>query len=183
MADTTLGADCALSKRDDETNQQPADRLFSTLRVAPVSRRSLFAGTAALGVAAAIGVTGSAVASSIAGSSDAGIKSLLVQWADAVRAYVRQPTNTAEEEAKWEALLDAASDILDQAKGIPVTTLEGFAIKSYMALHHEYGGTVSDSLAIDYNGGSMTTGDIAESLVADAFKASPLLAATVGASA
>ena len=58
------------------------------------------------------------------------------------------------------------------------TTIEGLAIKAFMAMRHEFG-SGPDDLMLDFEGGSMKDTGIARSMVADLLRLSPTLAAAV----
>ena len=67
---------------------------------------------------------------------------------------------------------------MDESIQLQPTTVEGLAIKAFMAMRFEYGSGPNDLLP-DYSAGSMVNEAIPQSMVADLLRLSPILAAAV----
>lgn len=108
---------------------------------------------------------------------DAAIRALLVRWADALRRGVA--AGKLADDFDFYGLMESDS-LLEQLMAIPAATVEGLAIKSYLALHHELGGAGMSGLEICWSGSMMNDTQPQRALIADAMRLSPLLANTVG---
>lgn len=109
---------------------------------------------------------------------DAKLAAALFDWRRAAMEYEAHPIN-GDDDAQSEALLCTAESIQALLMGIPATTVEGLAIKSYMALHYELGASVDGYMLIDFDGGLMIDDGISRNLVDNALRLSPLLALAI----
>ena len=68
---------------------------------------------------------------------------------------------------------------MDEIIHLHPATVEGLAIKAFMALRFEYGSSGGNELLPNYSAGSMADDAIPRSMVADMLRLSPILAAAV----
>jgi len=140
---------------------------------ATLTRRAMFGSAAGVALMAIPTVAIAAIAP----HPDAAIIAALHRWRAAVLAYVASPA--ALESVEWEALLSFADDAMDEIIHLHPATVEGLAIKAFMALRFEYGSSGGNELLPNYSAGSMSDDAIPRSMVADMLRLSPILAAAV----
>jgi len=144
---------------------------------AALSRRALFGGAGKLAAVAALASAPTIANAALEPHPDTAIIAGLYRWRYAVLAYVASPA--ALESVEWEALLSRADDAMDAIIHLHPATVEGLAIKAFMALRFEYGSSGGNELLPNYSAGSMTDEAIPRSMVADLLRLSPILAAAV----
>ena len=144
---------------------------------ATLTRRAMFGGAGKVATFMALAAAPTVVSAALSGHPDADIIAALHRWRSAVLAYVASPLEVGN--PMWEALLKVADDAMDEFIQLQPTTVEGLAIKAFMAMRFEYG-SGPDDLLPDYSAGSMTDESIPRSMVADFLRLSPILAAAVG---
>ena len=144
---------------------------------ATLTRRAMFGGAGKVATFMALAAAPTVVSAALSGHPDADIIAALHRWRSAVLAYVASPLEVGN--PIWEALLKVADDAMDEFIQLQPTTVEGLAIKAFMAMRFEYG-SGPDDLLPDYGAGSMTDESIPRSMVADFLRLSPILAAAVG---
>ena len=145
--------------------------------MAALSRRALLGGAGKLAAVAAVAAAPAVASAALASHPDAAIIAGLYRWRSAVHAYVASPAEL--ESAEWEALLGVADDALAAIIPLQPTTIDGLAIKSFMALRHEFSGTRHNELMPDYDSSIMEDKSLPTSLGADLLRLSPILAAAV----
>ena len=145
--------------------------------MAALSRRALFGGAGKLAAVAALASAPTIANAALTSHPDAAIIAGLYRWRDAVLAYVASPAEL--ESVEWEALLGVADDALAAIIPLQPTTIDGLAIKSLMALRHEFSGTRHNELMPDYDSSIMEDKSLPASLGADLLRLSPILAAAV----
>jgi hypothetical protein len=121
---------------------------------------------------------GGPLAMLLADHPDAELAELLIEWRKAAERGLAIGNVTADIEHDCMAFADR---IRDRITSMPVQTVEGFAIKAYLALHYEIGGTRDNHCMIEFADGSMVDrqGSPVRLVVADAFRHCPLLEAVV----
>ena len=117
------------------------------------------------------------VSAALAPHPDAEIIAGLHRWCAAVRAYAASPLDGESQE--WMALLNVADDAMKAMIPLRPTTIDGLAIKSFMAIRFEYGGTNDNEMMPDFDSSIMTDKSIPTALGADLLRLSPILAAAV----
>ena len=140
---------------------------------ATLTRRAMFGSAAGVAIMAIPTVAIAAIVP----HPDAAIIAALHRWRAAVLAYVASPAEL--ESAEWEALLGVADDAMDAITPLQPTTIDGLAIKSFMALRHEFSGTRHNELMPDYDSSIMEDKSLPASVGADLLRLSPILAAAV----
>lgn len=128
-------------------------------------------------VAALPSFGGGAIGMLAASNPDGDIGELLIRWRHAILAI--DAASNANDDAALDRGVDAARAIELALLAIPVRTIEGLAVKTYVSLHHELGGTFADPFAIEFGGGMMVDDGQHRCLVADCLRLSPLLSAAV----
>ena len=141
------------------------------------NRRALFGGAGKIAVAGAFASLPVLATAALASHPDAAIIAALHRWRSAVLAYVASPAEL--ESVEWEALLSRADDSMDAIIHLHPATVEGLAIKAFMALRFEYDSSGGNELLPNYSAGSMADDAIPRSMVADMLRLSPILAAAV----
>ena len=142
-----------------------------------LTRRAMFGGAGKVATVMALAAAPTVVSAALSSHPDADIIAALHRWQTAVRAYANSPLDI--DNPQWQALLAVADDAMDEIIHLHPVTIEGLAIKAFMALRFEYG-SGPDDLLPDYSAGSMTDESIPRSMVADFLRLSPILAAAVG---
>ena len=113
---------------------------------------------------------------------DSEIAVALSYWASAMREWRFGGVDMPETQA--DALYDLTGALEERIASIPASTVEGLAIKSYMAMYRELGGCGENWLQVDFDTSQWLAGqNINRAIVADALRLSPMLAEIVGADA
>ena len=76
-------------------------------------------------------------------------------------------------------MLAVADDELQSVAAMPVQTIDGLAIKSFMAMRYEYSGRNHNELLPDLDSGSMIDQTLPAAVLADLLRLSAILAAAV----
>ena len=142
-----------------------------------MTRRAMFADAGKLATAAALLGAPAVASATVAGHTDAAIVAALHRWREASLAYVASPLQM--ESPEWQRLLEVADDALLSVAALPAQSVEGLAIKAFMAMRHEYGGTGIGEMMPDLAHGMMVDQTLPVALVADLLRLSPTLAAAV----
>ena len=140
---------------------------------ASLTRRAMFSGAAGVAITA----IPSAKIAAASANPDADIIAALHRWQTAVRTYVASPLEVGNSD--WEAMLAVADDELQSVAAMPVQTIDGLAIKSFMAMRYEYSGAHYHELLPDLDSGNMVDQTLPSAVLADLLRLSPILAAVV----
>ena len=146
------------------------------MRVA-LSRRALIGGAGKAAAVAALGAVPAVASAALAAHADVAIIEVLHGWCAAVRACASSTVKL--ESPEWLALEATADSEIKRAAALPVQTIEGLAIKSYLAMHHEYMGARGNLFVPDFEGAMMKDQLLPKSVYADFARLSPILAAAI----
>ena len=144
---------------------------------ATLTRRAMFGGAGKVATVMALAAAPTVVSAALSSHPDADIIAALHRWQTAVRAYVASPLEV--DNSQWEAMLAVADDELQSVAAMPVQTIDGLAIKSFMAMRYEYSGAHYHELLPDLDSGNMVDQTLPSAVLADLLRLSPILAAVV----